>query len=51
MELPWTEEYMLRHSHPLYDAWCREDEQTSDYTKEDYEADRADDAWAEKGLY
>lgn len=52
MELPWSEDYMLRQSHPAYDAWCRDDEdEPSDYTKEDYEADRADDAWHEKGLY
>lgn len=50
MDLPWSEDEMLRQSHPAYDAWCRDDEQ-SDYTKEDYEADRADDAWAERGVY
>lgn len=27
MELPWSEEYMLRQSYPLYDEWCREDEE------------------------
>ena len=26
MDLPWSEEYMLRQSCPLYDASCREDE-------------------------
>lgn len=50
MDLPWSEEYMLRQSSPLYDAFCREDEVVSDYSEADYEADRADDAWAEKGL-
>lgn len=47
MDLPWSEEYMLRQSYPLYDSFCREEESDND---NDYEADRADDAWAEKGL-
>lgn len=25
--LPWSEDYMLRQSYPLYDEWCREDEE------------------------
>lgn len=27
MELPWSEEYMLRQSYPMYDEWCRDDEE------------------------
>lgn len=48
MELPWSEDYMLRQSHPAYDAWCADEQ--PEYTKEEYEAGRADDAWAEKGV-
>lgn len=46
-----SEDNILRQTYPLYDAFCREDEAVSDYSEADYEADRADDAWAEKGLY
>lgn len=34
MELPWDEEYMLRQSCPLYDAFCREEED-GDFLGED----------------
>lgn len=26
MDLPWSEEYMLRQSYPSYDNWCRDDD-------------------------
>lgn len=46
-----NEEAMWRATSPLYQAFCREDEDMVDAeAQHDYEADRADDAWAEKGL-
>lgn len=47
MEQPWEEECRLRQTYPLYAAACDEEED-NDYTEEDYEADRADDAWHER---
>ena len=42
-DLPWSEDYMLRMSHPMYNAFCREDEGASDEwlpcRDDDYEDD------------
>lgn len=35
MELPWSEEYMLRQSYPMYDEWDSEEQNNSS----DYEAE------------
>lgn len=29
MDLPWSEDYMLRQSYPAYNAWCEDDEEES----------------------
>lgn len=41
MDLPWDEEYMLRQSYPMYDAFCREDEE------DNYDKEAADEALAD----
>lgn len=46
-----NDEAMLRQSYPLYDAFCRENEDTFDAEEAyNHECDLADDAWSEKGL-
>ena len=42
MDLPWSEDYMLRQSHPMYDDWCRDDEGEDNYDKEAAEEALAD---------
>lgn len=39
MELPWSEEYMLRQSHPLYDAVCSEEDNYDIEAAEEAKAD------------
>lgn len=41
-DLPWSEDYMLRMSHPMYNAFCREDEEPCE------DDGYIDDSWYEE---